>query len=50
MTPTPKTWHGAPIRITDDNGNTKLLEEIDGVAIRAIELLMRHRGMLTDRH
>jgi hypothetical protein len=51
MTPTPQTYRGDAVRISDDDGNTRMLTDIDGgVAIRAIELLMRHRSMLTDRH
>ena len=50
LTPTPQTYQGRVIRVLDDDGNLVELTETQGsVATKALELLMRARGMLTDR-
>lgn len=51
MKPTPKTFHGGVVQVEDENGQRHTVFEIDAAsANRAIETLMKHRGMFTERH
>lgn len=48
-TPTPKLFQGAVVKAVID-GVEQLITEIDaGAALRGLETVMRHRGMLTER-
>lgn len=45
MQPTPKTYAGGVVKVDNE-----VVYEVDGsVAARALELMAKHRGMLTDR-